>query len=109
MSSTQAALGLAQLERIDELTAKKRQIFEWYRTELGSVDGLTLNYELPGTKNSYWMVTAIPDERYNLPKLRLMEMMAEQEMRPFFYPRLPSGLRLQGRRRTMASHEPNRL
>src|SRR3989442_15874925 len=31
MSSLQAALGLAQLERIDELIARKRQIFKWYQ------------------------------------------------------------------------------
>ena len=30
MSSLQAALGLAQLERVDELVARKRQIFSWY-------------------------------------------------------------------------------
>ena len=34
MSSMQAALGLAQLERIDELIARKRQIFHWYRDEI---------------------------------------------------------------------------
>jgi dTDP-4-amino-4,6-dideoxygalactose transaminase len=36
MSSMQAALGLAQLERIEELIVKKREIFAWYR------DGLLL-------------------------------------------------------------------
>ena len=34
MSSMQAALGLAQLERLDELVGKKRQIFSWYRQAL---------------------------------------------------------------------------
>ena len=35
ISSMQAALGLAQLERIDELIARKRQIFHWYRDDHG--------------------------------------------------------------------------
>jgi perosamine synthetase len=35
MSALQAALGLAQLERVDELVARKRQIFAWYRDEIG--------------------------------------------------------------------------
>jgi len=47
MSSMQAALGLAQLERIDELVERKRQIFNWYKSELGSIPGITLNYEAP--------------------------------------------------------------
>lgn len=59
MSSMQAALGLAQLERIEELINHKRQIFSWYQAELGSVYGLTLNDEPANTKNTYWMVTAI--------------------------------------------------
>ena len=43
MSSMQAALGLAQLERIEELIARKREIFSWYAEELRGVPGLTLN------------------------------------------------------------------
>ena len=88
MSSMQAALGLAQLERIDELVDKKRQIFALYRKNLQSVDGITLNYEAPGTKNSYWMVTAIFDPKYRLQKEDIMHKLKENgiDSRPFFYP-----------------------
>ncbi len=88
MCSMQAALGLAQLERIDELIARKREIFAWYRQELRNVDGVRLNQEPAGTKNSYWMVTAVIDEGFDLPKVRLMESFAAQgiDARPFFYP-----------------------
>ena len=34
MSNLQAALGLAQLERIEEMIAKRRLIFQWYRRRL---------------------------------------------------------------------------
>lgn len=88
MSSMQAALGLAQLERIDELVEKKRQIFSWYQQNLQSVEGITLNYEAPGTKNSYWMVTAIFDPKFGLEKEEIMWRMKEKniDLRPFFYP-----------------------
>jgi len=88
MSSMQAALGLAQLERIDELVDKKRQIFALYRKNLQFVDGITLNYEAPGTKNSYWMVTAIFDPKYRLQKEDIMHKLKENgiDSRPFFYP-----------------------
>jgi perosamine synthetase len=88
MSSMQAALGLAQLERIEELVTRKRQIFEWYRTRLAGIPGLTLNEEPAGTKNSYWMVTAILDPALNLTKDQLIARMAERsvDVRPVFHP-----------------------
>ena len=88
MSSMQAALGLAQLERIDELVAQKRRIFDWYRQELEGIAGLGLNKEPEGTKNGYWMVTATFDERFDLPKAGLMASLRADgiDTRPFFYP-----------------------
>jgi perosamine synthetase len=88
MSSMQAALGTAQLERVEDLIEHKRRIFSWYVEELGDLDGLQLNYEAPGTKNTYWMVTAVLDERLGLKKDRLMELMGKQgiDCRPFFHP-----------------------
>jgi len=88
MSSMQAALGLAQLERIDELVGRKRQICEWYKEELSDVKGVTLNYEPEEIKNTYWMVTAIVDEEYGIKKERLIKVMMEKniECRPFFHP-----------------------
>ena len=88
MSSMQAALGLAQLERIDELIARKRQIFAWYRARLGEIRDLTLNSEAPGTKNTYWMVSAIVDAARKLAKRDFMAQLAERgiDSRPFFYP-----------------------
>jgi len=88
MSSMQAALGLAQLERIEELVEKKRQIFSWYQQNLQLVEGITLNYEGPGTKNSYWMVTAIFDPKFGLLKEEIIRRMKEKniDLRPFFYP-----------------------
>jgi len=88
MSSMQAALGLAQLERIEELVTRKRQIFAWYEQELACVDGVTLNYEAPGTKNTYWMVTVILDETFGLKKEEVIELMSEKgiDCRPIFYP-----------------------
>ena len=88
MSSMQAALGLAQLERIEELLEHKRQIFRWYEERLAGLGGVALNHESPGTKNVYWMVTVITDPRFGLTKERLMELMGERgiDTRPFFHP-----------------------
>lgn len=88
MSSMQAALGLAQLERIDELVERKRDIFKWYQHELAGVDGITLNYEEKLTQNTYWMVTVILDPKFGIKKEQLMKLLAEKNIdsRPFFHP-----------------------
>jgi perosamine synthetase len=93
MSSLQAALGLAQLERIEELVAKKREIFAWYREtiesgELGRLGLVTLNAEPAGTTNSYWMVTVILSPELNLRKEDVMTVLGLHDVRtrPFFDP-----------------------
>ncbi|HSN27771.1 MAG TPA: DegT/DnrJ/EryC1/StrS family aminotransferase, partial [Kofleriaceae bacterium] len=88
MSSMQAALGLAQLERIDELIERKRQIFAWYRARLGEIGDLTMNSEAPGTKNTYWMVTLVVNPERKLAKRDFMAALAERgiDSRPFFHP-----------------------
>lgn len=58
MSNVQAAIGCAQLERIDELVAGKRRIFEHYRGALSSLP-LSMNPEPVGTTNGYWMPTIV--------------------------------------------------
>lgn len=88
MSSMQAALGLAQLERIEELVEQKRRIFSWYAEDLRDLDGIELNYESPETSIVCWMVTVVLDEKLGLQKEELMRLMDEQNIdcRPFFFP-----------------------
>jgi len=88
MSSMQAALGLAQLERIEELLERKRQQFQWYKEGLAGVEGITLNAEPEGVRNVFWMVTVVLDPRLGLNKTQLMEKLRERGMdtRPFFHP-----------------------
>lgn len=88
MSSMQAALGLAQLERVEELICRKREIFSWYKHELSDTERVTLNCEAPDTKNTYWMVTVVWDENLGMGKETLMQAMSEKNIdcRPFFHP-----------------------
>jgi perosamine synthetase len=88
MSSMQAALGLAQLERIDELVEKKRRIFAWYQKYLGDFKGFQLNFEADYIKNTYWMVTVILDTSLGFQKEEIIRFLQEKGIstRPFFYP-----------------------
>jgi len=88
MSGVQAALGLAQLERLPDLVGKKRQIFEWYLNGLGGLNGVTLNAEPEGMVNSYWMTTMLLSPEIGMTKEYVIEQLdaAEIDSRPFFYP-----------------------
>lgn len=89
MSSMQAALGLAQLERIDELVAKKQQIFEWYRQELKDIQGIRINATKKYVKSNYWMITVVLDQsKYNLIKEEIIDYLKKYNIdtRPIFYP-----------------------
>lgn len=88
MSNIQAALGTSQLARIDELLAKKRQLFQWYSEKLHDLPGIKLNYEKKGYKTNYWMITAIIDKAFKLKKEVLMKKLLAYgiQLRPFFYP-----------------------
>jgi len=88
MSSMQAALGLAQLERVDELVARKREIFDWYRVNLAGRTELSLNHEPAGTKNTYWMITVIVDPKLDVRKEAIIDHLRRTDIdsRPFFHP-----------------------
>jgi perosamine synthetase len=62
MSNIQAAIGLGQLERVDELVEAKRRIFGWYALGLEGVPHLRLNREIPGTRSIYWMTSIYLEE-----------------------------------------------
>lgn len=59
MSNIQAAIGCAQVERIDELTRRKREIFSYYRHHLEILPGLSMNPEPAGVVNGAWMPTVV--------------------------------------------------
>ena len=88
MSPIQAALGLAQLERLDELVAIKRQIFGWYQQFLGHWNAVQLNPDFEQVHNSYWMSTTIVDPSLGLRKEKLIPALKARgvDVRPFFYP-----------------------
>lgn len=88
ITNIQAALGLAQLHRIDSIIKKKFQIYHWYKKYLGSTDLITLNPTREGVKNVFWMVSIILSEKVKITRDELMKKLREKKIdsRPFFYP-----------------------
>jgi perosamine synthetase len=87
MSNLQAALGCAQINRIEELVNKKREIFNWYKELLEDIP-CQLNSEPENTKNSYWLPTVIFDKSLNFDRNAFFEYCKEYgiDSRPFFFP-----------------------
>lgn len=88
MSAMQAALGLAQLERMDELLRMKRAAFRWYADALRDVPGATLNFEAPHSESTFWMVTLMLDPSHGLTKEDMRRELDARgiDTRPFFHP-----------------------
>jgi perosamine synthetase len=88
MSNLDAALGVAQFERFDEIVNKKREIFGWYKDALAEVPDIAINVEHPGTKNLFWMPSIIFGDSYHFDRDTLIKKMNAEGigLRPFFYP-----------------------
>lgn len=88
MSNVQAAIGCAQMERIDELTARKHAIFETYLEQLGSLNSLSFNPEPEGTRNGAWMPTVVIDRDLGITREQMVSAFAANNIdaRVFFHP-----------------------
>jgi perosamine synthetase len=88
ISNLQAAIGCAQVQRIDELIARKREIFASYRRLLQDHVEITLNPEPQGTVNGAWMPTAVFSSESGVTRERLQAAFAADNIdaRVFFHP-----------------------
>lgn len=85
MTNICAAIGLAQIERADEILARKRVIANTYRTALKGLP-MEFHHEVADTVHSYWMCSvAVDDEQHRQP-LRNHLLGFGIETRPIFYP-----------------------
>ncbi|WP_233841085.1 DegT/DnrJ/EryC1/StrS aminotransferase family protein [Dyella sp. 2HG41-7] len=93
MSNLQAAIGCAQMERIEDLIAAKRRIFEYYRDTFANLP-LSMNPEPLGTVNGYWMPTIAVDERVTFDRSALLDIFKADNIdgRVFFWPLSSLGL-----------------
>ena len=96
-----AALGLAQMERVDELLARRAQVARWYDERLADVEGVTPPHLAPTTARMSWFVYVVRiEERSNVPTFQpvnvqtsqrrnaVMRALAEADIpsRPYFTP-----------------------
>ena len=87
MTNIQAAIGLAQLDKIDKIIDIKRKNAKLYTSLLKDIDGVTLPQEAKWTKNVYWMYSIIINEDLNKRNKLISWLETNQiDSRQFFHP-----------------------
>ncbi len=86
MTNLQAALGVAQLERIDAIVARKRYIGIYYTKKLRQIKGIQIPVEKPWAKNVYWMYGIVFSEETGLNADDAALLLRDKciDTRPFF-------------------------
>ncbi len=89
MTNVAAAIGVAQMERIEEHLERRKQVANWYFERLQNhEDILQLPYAAHWAEHSYWMYTVLLQPHVEVDRDEWMEELALQgiETRPVFYP-----------------------
>jgi perosamine synthetase len=88
ISNIQAAIGCAQIERIDALVSRKREIFDYYNTRISKHPGVLMNPEPEGTVIGAWMPTVVFANETGISRDQLQNAFAAENIdaRVFFWP-----------------------
>jgi len=89
MTNMQAAIGLAQLEKIEDFIKTHRENAKHYNLLLKDIDGIVLPPEEPWAKNVYWMYTILVEkDRFGISRDQLMCELEKcgVDTRAVFYP-----------------------
>jgi len=88
MTNMQAAIGVAQMERIDEFLSRKKTIFETYDSYLSKIEGVSLLPKNDWSENSYWLYTLILNGYQGDNRDQLIHNLVCRgiDARPGFYP-----------------------
>ena len=88
MTGYQAAMGVAQLAKINNILSEKRRVAHTYNQLLGDVEGLQLPYEAEWARNVYWMYAIVVQPEFGISRDELADQLrqANIDTRTFFCP-----------------------
>ena len=88
LTNVQAAIGVAQLEKIDYYIKKKREHADRYRILLEGIDGIIFKDEVAWAKSVFWLNCITVEDEYGMTKKELVNELRQSEIdsRPIFYP-----------------------
>jgi len=85
MSNVLAAIGVAQMEVIEDRVLKKREIFEWYKEFLNDIDEISFMPEVENSRGNRWL-TALTFEKTDFNKVMKALEEINVESRPLWKP-----------------------
>lgn len=88
LNNVQAALGVAQLEKIDRYLWTKRENYKWYREKLSGIPGVTLMREPSYALSNFWFYTLLVNKKkYGHSNLELMKYLSKRRIqtRPIWH------------------------
>jgi perosamine synthetase len=85
MTNVAAAIGVAQLERVQTLVARRDDVAAWYREELEGLAGVRLQREEPWARRANWLTGAVLEDPA-MDRDGVMRRLEDRgiETRPFF-------------------------
>ncbi len=88
MTNMQAAVGLAQLERINTFIEAKRKNAQLYKNYLADIPNVTLPVEEDYAKNIYWMYSILLNKDFPIDRNEFIQKLKERgiDSRPLVYP-----------------------
>ncbi len=88
MTNLQAALGVAQLQKLTKFIERKREIGQKYYDLLADTPGIVLPLEMPWAKAVVWIYSFLVETGFRTDRDNLMKELADRgiETRPFFHP-----------------------
>lgn len=88
ITNLQAAVGVAQMEKVDQLVQRKREQGQEYRRRLKKIPGIRLQEICDGTHPVYWMNGFVLDDGISLDANELAQKLSQKgiQTRPFFWP-----------------------
>ena len=94
LSNLQAAIGCAQLERLDDLTSRRREVYGYYSEAVLAHPSVAMNPEKARTTNGYWMPTVVFPQDSHLTREKCQTAFSEENIdaRAFFWPLSVTGL-----------------
>lgn len=70
LTNIQAAMGVAQMERIDEFVETKRRNASLYKELLSDINGIRFLWEMPWAKSNFWFYTIKAPKEHRMPLMK---------------------------------------
>lgn len=88
MTGYQAAMGLAQLQKIEKILIEKRRVAHTYHRYLSEIAGLQLPVEAEWARNVYWMYAVVVKAGFGMSRDQLASLLLKSgiDTRTFFCP-----------------------